>query len=147
MLVLGECLMQEVQVRHYLDRARDFLKGMELLKEDLTEFGHSTALLGIHGAISYCDALRVGLGSRRLSSDNHASATKELKLLLGARKFEEQKGIGRLKKMLAQKSMVAYSPNRVSEREVVAIIQQARRFALWAEAVGRHLKIEGWKDA
>jgi len=139
--------MQDVQFRHYLDRARDFLKGMELLKEDLTEFGHSTALLGIHGAISYCDALRVGLGSRRLSSDNHASATKELKLLLAARKYEEQQGIERLNKMLAQKSMVAYSPERVSIKDIVGIIQQARRFAVWAEAAGRQLKIEGWKDA
>jgi hypothetical protein len=139
--------MQEVHVRHYLHRARDFLKGMELLKDDLTEFGHSTALLGIHGAISYCDALRVGLGSRRLSSDNHTSATKELKVLLAARKFEEQQGIEGLKKMLAQKSMVAYSPERVSIKDIVGIIQQARRFAVWAEAVGRRLKIEGWKDA
>ena len=139
--------MQEVHVRHYLHRARDFLKGMELLKDDLTEFGHSTALLGIHGAISYCDALRVGLGSRRLSSDNHTSATKELKVLLAARKFEEQQGIEGLKKMLAQKSMVAYSPERVSIKDIVGIIQQARRFAVWAEAAGRQLKIEGWKDA
>ena len=59
--------MGAVQVQHYLGRARDFLKGMELLKDDLAEFKHSSALLGIHGAISYCDALRVGLGSENLS--------------------------------------------------------------------------------
>jgi len=41
-------------------RARDFLKGMDLLKDDLVEFRFSPALLGIHGAISYCDALRIG---------------------------------------------------------------------------------------
>ena len=68
-------------------------------------------------------------------------------MLLAARKFEEQQGIEGLKKMLAQKSMVAYSPERVSIKDIVGIIQQARRFAVWAEAVGRRLKIEGWKDA
>jgi hypothetical protein len=60
--------MAAMQVQHFLGRARDFLKGMDLLQDDLAEFRFSPALLGIHGAISYCDALRIGLGSVRVSS-------------------------------------------------------------------------------
>jgi hypothetical protein len=133
-----------VQVQHYLGRARDFLKGMELLQNDLGEYRYSSALLGIHGALSYCDALRIGLGGESLSSDDHQVAPRELKSLLASRKYEQPEGVDRLEKLLAQKSMIAYFPKRVGERDIVTIIQQARRFALWAEGVGKELSIEGW---
>lgn len=139
--------MGAVQVQHYLGRARDFLKGMEFLKDDLAEFKHSSALLGIHGAISYCDALRVGLGSKSLSSDDHRIASRELKAQLTSRRFKELQGLDRLEKLLAQKSTIAYFPKRIAEKDVVEIVQQARRFALWAESTGKQLKIEGWRDA
>jgi hypothetical protein len=139
--------MGAVQVQHYLGRARDFLKAMELLKEDLTEFKCSSALLGIHGALSYCDALRAGLGSRHLSSEDHRTAPKELRTLLAARKFGNLQAIDRLVKLLSEKSVIAYAPRTISQKSVLEIIQQARRFALWAEATGKQLKIEGWQDA
>jgi len=100
--------MIAVEVQHYLGRARDFLKGMDLLQNDLAEYRYSSALLGIHGAISYCDALRIGLGSKGLSSDDHQSAARELRLLLASRKFENPQGVGRLEKLLSKKSMIAY---------------------------------------
>ncbi len=139
--------MGAVQVQHYLARARDFLKGMELLKDDLAEFKHASALLGIHGAISYCDALRVGLGSDNLSSDDHRIASRELKAQLAARRYNELQGLDRLEKLLAQKSAIAYFPKRIAEKDVFEIVQQARRFALWAESTGKQLEIEGWHDA
>ena len=139
--------MGAVQVQHYLARARDFLKAMELLKEDLIEFKCSSALLGIHGALSYCDALRMGLGSHRLSSDDHKTAAADLRKMLAARKFGNLQGVDRLSKLLTEKSEIAYAPRNVSEKSVLEIIQQARRFALWAEATGKQLKIEGWQDA
>ena len=146
--------MGAVQVQHYLSRARDFLKGMEslfeeevyVLEEDLVQFIHSPALLGIHGAISYCDALRIGLGSESVSSDDHRRATSELTSLLSGRKYDDRRGIPRLERLLAMKSTVAYFPKRVAVKDVYDIVQQARRFALWAESAGRELKIEGWRN-
>ena len=146
--------MGAVQVQHYLNRARDFLKGMEslfeeevyVLEEDLVQFTHSPALLGIHGAISYCDALRIGLGSESLSSDDHGRAASELLTLLSGRKYEDRQGIQRLERLLAKKSIVAYFPKRVAVKDVHEIVQQARRFAIWAESAGRQLKIEGWRN-
>lgn len=139
--------MGSVQVQHYLGRARDFLKGMELLKDDLPEFRYSPALLAIHGAISYCDALRIGLGGEQMSSEDHQTAARELRRLLTTRKHDEQNGVDRLEKLLAQKSLIAYFPKRLSDKDLAAVIQQARRFALWAETAGKQLKIEGWEDA
>jgi hypothetical protein len=136
--------MAAVQVQHFLGRARDFLKGMDLLKDDLTEYRFSSALLGIHGAISYCDALRIGMGSESVSSDDHRSAANELKTLLASRRFEKLQGVDRLEKLLSKKSRIAYAGDAVRENEIKDMIQQAERFASWAEATGKALKIEGW---
>lgn len=137
--------MKSVDVQLYLNRARDFLRGMTLLKDDLTEFNYSPALLGIHGAISYCDALRIGLGGKAVSSENHKSAARELKLLLASRECNDKQGIERLRNLLGYKGVVAYSVDRVSEKEIKLIIQHAERFALWAERTGTQLNLEGWE--
>jgi hypothetical protein len=117
---------------------------MDLLKDDLVEFRFSPALLGIHGAISYCDALRIGLGSEKVQSDDHQSATGDLKSLLASRRFEKLKGADRLGKLLSKKSRIAYASEATREDEIKQIIQDAERFAAWAEAAGKSLKIEGW---
>lgn len=138
--------MGAIEVRHYLSRARDFLKGMDLLKEDLAAFKYSPALLGIHGSISYCDALRIGMGAGNVSDEDHQRATKELNSHLTSRGLEEKQGIEHMKKLLAYKTHVAYSNERLSERDFKLIIQHAERFALWAERIGSRLNLEGWED-
>ena len=55
--------MEAAQVQHFLNRAQDFLQDMQLLRED-EAYRNSSALLGIHAAVSYTDALRVGFGGQ-----------------------------------------------------------------------------------
>lgn len=136
--------MSAIQVQHFLGRARDFLKGMDLLKDDLTEYRFSSALLGIHGAISYSDALRTGMGCTDVSSDDHCSAGDDLKSRLAAQKFEKLQGADRLGKLLSKKSRIAYAGEAAAETAIKDIVLQAQRFAFWAEETGRALKIEGW---
>jgi hypothetical protein len=136
--------MIAIEVQHYLGRARDFLKGMDLLQSDLAEYRYSSALLGIHGAISYCDALRIGLGSKGLSSDDHQSASRELRSLLASRRFENSQGVGRLEKLLSKKSRIAYVADVAGENEIKQIVVDSKRFEAWAEAAGKELKIKGW---
>jgi hypothetical protein len=139
--------MRSVQVQHCRSRAIDFLEGMKLLKDDLSEFRYSSALLGIHGAISYCDALRIGLGSVEISSDDHRKAVRELRILLNNRRFEKLQGVGHLERLLSNKSKIAYSREASDRNDVEQIVQHAERFAAWAETTGKALKIEGWIDA
>ena len=137
-------LMAAVEVQHYLSRARDFFEGMKFLRDDLDAFKFSSALLGIHCAISYCDALRTGMGSTKVSSDDHSSATNNLKSLLASRRFEGQQGLHHLERLLSKKSSVAYASEVAREVQVEDIVKRAERFAKWAEETGRTLKIEGW---
>ena len=136
--------MPAIEVQHFLGRARDLLKGMDILRDDLAEYRYSSALLGIHCAISYSDALRYGLGSVKLSSDDHKSAAEDLRSRLASRKFEQLQGADRLEKLLSRKSRVAYSSEATREEEAEEIVKQAQRFARWTEETGRQLRIEGW---
>ena len=136
--------MIAVEVQHYLGRARDFHGGMDLLRSDLDSYSNSSALLGIHGAISYADALRTGMGSKKLSSENHSQAAKELELLLDARRFAQQQGVKHYRSLLAAKSMISYASETVRKNEIEEIVKRAMRFADWAEETGKALKIEGW---
>jgi virulence-associated protein VapD len=136
--------MGAVEVQHYLGRARDFFKGMDLLKDDLAEFRFSSALLGIHSAISYSDALRIGLGCADISSDNHQNAAGDLRSRLASRRFEKQQGANHLERLLSKKSRIAYTSDAAREDEIEDIVKRAKRFAEWAEATGEELRIEGW---
>jgi hypothetical protein len=118
--------------------------GVYVLNEDVVRFKYSTALLSIHGAISYSDALRTGMGRKSLSSEDHHRAASDLDSLLKSRNFENRKGIGHLRKLLGMKNRIAYDPETVRDVEVEDIVKQSERFADWAEEVGRKLKIEGW---
>ncbi len=142
--------MIAIEVQHFLGRARDFRKGKDLLLDekllgsDLSSYRLSSALLGIHCAISFSDALRTGMGRERLSSDDHNKAATDLEIMLKSRSFGNRKGIGHLKKLLGMKSRVAYDPVMLRENDIEDIAKQAERFADWAEETGRKLKIQGW---
>jgi hypothetical protein len=117
---------------------------MRFLQDDLDAFGYSSALLGIHGAISYCDALRVGMGSKKLSAGDHSRSADDLESLLGSRRFEQQQGVKHYRLLLARKSWVSYSAKTVRKVEAEDIVKRALRFADWAEETGKALKIKGW---
>ena len=51
-----------------------------------------------------------------------------------------------MERLLVYKSLVAYSVHRVSEKDIRLIVQQAERFAQWAERIGRQLRVEGWEN-
>jgi hypothetical protein len=136
--------MIAVRFQHYRDRARDFLDGMKFLQEDLDAFGYSSALLGIHAAISYGDALRVGMGSKKLSAGDHSRSADDLKSLLDSRRCEQQQGVKHYKLLLARKSMISYAAETVRRSEFEDIVKRALRFADWAEETGKAMKIEGW---
>jgi hypothetical protein len=119
---------------------------MRLLGDDAAAYGYSTALLAIHGAISYCDALRLGLGDDKIASDDHSKASEALKQLLTARKYEKLGGVERLSRLLGSKSDVAYGREVIQTPKLQSLILQAERFIAWAETAGKELKIEGWSD-
>ena len=143
--------MAVLQVQYFLDRARDFLKGRVLLRDetllgdDLHSYRLSSALLGIHCAISYSDALRTGMGCVDVSSDDHRNAAGDLEKRL-EQKSENRAGIRHLKNLLDMKPKIEYEPITIKEKQIEEIMKHAERFAEWAETTGKKQRIKGWKD-
>jgi uncharacterized protein (UPF0332 family) len=84
------------------------------------------------------------MGSKKLSSDDHSQAARELESLLGSRGFEQQQGVKHLRVLFSRKSRISYAAQTVRKNEVEDIVKRAKRFADWAEETGKALKIEGW---
>ncbi len=103
----------------------------------------SAALLGIHSAISYADALRTALGDTDLSAEDHLKAAARLKQVLAERKVEDVSGVQRFSTLVKQKSAIAYGKNRTSENDLKAIVESCRRFSVWINRMGKQLKVEG----
>jgi len=135
--------MPAANVRHYIQRATDFFSGMQLTRDD-EPYRNSSALLAIHSAVSYTDALRTGLGDDKLTGDDHNQAVDALRRLLNTRKVTTQDGIDHFRYLISKKSFVAYGNVRLSDNEFRRLVIRAERFAKWANGVGLQLKIEGW---
>jgi hypothetical protein len=135
--------MDALRVEHYIGRATDFYRGLELL-EGQEDYRYSSALLAIHAAISYSDALRSALGDDRLHDEDHRAAIYSLKALLASRRIEDHTGFVQFEYLISMKSYIAYGDKRLDENRCMRIVLAAQRFAGWTSKVARRLKMEGW---
>ena len=133
-----------MQVQHYIHRATDFLEGMQLTRTD-ESYWNSSALLAIHSAVSYSDALCLGLGDQKLSADDHQKSADSLQKLLASKHLEDQAGFKHLRFLLSKKNLVAYGDQRLEHSDYEMLFTKAERFARWADKIGSQLNIEGWK--
>jgi hypothetical protein len=95
--------------------------------------------------VSYSDALRIGLGDRKLSADDHRQAADELQKALPFGNAGDHTGIKHLRYLLSKKHLVAYGDQRLEQADYETLFTRAERFALWADRMGNQLDMEGWK--
>lgn len=144
MKLWNNVLMSAVTVQHYIRRATDFLEGMKLTRAD-EPYWNSSALLAIHSAVSYSDALRAGLGDKKLSADSHEKAADSLQKVLSAKISSDQAGLKHFRYLLSKKHLVTYGDQRLEHTDYEALFTKAERFAQWADRLGNQLNIEGWQ--
>jgi len=137
--------MDTVKVRHYIDRAADFYAGQDLMRNDEL-FRNSSALLAIHSAISYSDALRVGLGDEALYADDHRQALAALRELLLTRGLPDMTGFAHFEYLISMKSFVSYGERRLDANRQRLIAMRAERFVNWVSEIARRLRLEGWTN-
>jgi len=118
---------------------------MKLTRMDRS-YRNSAALLAIHAAVSYTDALRTGLGDTKVSADDHRKAADELERLLSVKALDKQTGLTQLRYLIAWKHRVAYDDKRLDHTDYEALFTRAERYADWADRIGLQLKIEGWQN-
>lgn len=137
--------MQALEVAHYIERAADFYQGVRLTRGDNT-YRNSCALLAIHCAISYSDALRTALGASDLNGDDHRSAVDSLQRLLAARKLPDTTGLAQFRYLVSMKTFVSYGRKRLDSDELLRIATQTERYVNWITRTAAQLKLEGWTN-
>jgi hypothetical protein len=135
--------MDALRVEHYIGRAAGFYSGMDFLR-DSEDHGYASALLAIHSAISYADALRCGLGDDKLYAEDHRSSLASLKRLIGQKEPSDKSGFARFEYLLSMKSFVSYGEKRLDRRRSKEIVNHAERFANWVSRIARRLGVAGW---
>lgn len=136
--------MSAIEVQKYLAKAEDFLDAVELLT-DSADHRVSMALLAVHSAISYGDALWVGLGNERLTNTDHRTRKSALSGSLNQLRYDDVRGLKHLESLIGNKTRIAYSAEIVTEGMAADMAIHATRFAKWANQAGVALKIEGWR--
>src|SRR6266702_4534663 len=101
----------------FVNRAESLFTSMEHLAEyDLDQFGSGVAVLAVHSAISFADALFVGAKGQRCNDQNHVEATRELSKLCRDWNVDGA-GVSHLKWLMSRKNDFAYVEKRIDLNE------------------------------
>jgi hypothetical protein len=118
----------------YYRRALQLASAMKLCQDDLSAYASAAALLAVHSAISYSDAILIGLGGKRPRGENHQGAIAALNRACSGARIERQ-GIAQLQRLLGAKTDVSYGEKLVDEERIEALCVAAERFQAWAERI------------
>jgi hypothetical protein len=124
--------MSEISVGVYHSRALQLAEAMKLCWADLSSYAAAAALLAVHSAISYNDALLIKLTGKRPRGRDHKQAVKtviracEKASIPGA-------GIQHLNKLVNAKTEVSYGEEEVDNERVHILCLAAEQFYGWVE--------------
>jgi hypothetical protein len=107
---------------------------MKLCRDDLPAYASAAVLLAVHSAISYSDAVLIGLGGTRPRGENHREAVTALKHACTKAKVD-QHGIRHFQNLVSAKTDISYGEKHVDDERVEALCITAERFRVWAERI------------
>lgn len=111
--------------RVFLESARD----LSLVADEGAPYGNAVALLAVHAAISYADALSIAYGERK-SADDHTKAVDTLRTILGNRLPDDR--AKQLRRILMEKDAVCYQGTYYTLDQGRKLLTLSDRFCTWA---------------
>ena len=126
--------MVDARFSTYYRRAAQFASAMKLCQNDLPAYASAAALLAVHSAISYSDALLIGLDGKRPRGEDHQEAITALKKTCSKARVDLQ-GIAHLQRLLGAKTDISYGEKQVDNERIETICIAAERFQTWAERI------------
>ena len=124
--------MAEIRVVVYHNRALQLANAMQLCHDDMTAYCSAVALLAVHSAISYNDAVLIKLTGQRSRSQDHEQAVAEIKKACKKKNIQAD-GIRHLDKLVGAKTDIAYGDEEVDNQRIEVLYVAAARFQTWAE--------------
>jgi hypothetical protein len=112
-------------------QAEELLSAMNLLMNDVASYKSAVALLAVHSAIAFNDAVleKLGVATSKKSPDHSAAYKKTDKACV--EKKIDRNGLQHLRNLLANKTGYSYS-GIVDEKKAQDAALKAQRFANWA---------------
>lgn len=115
----------------YRRRGQQLADAMRLCREDPAAYAAATALLAVHSAIAYNDAVQVKLtGKLRRSKDHKSTITETRKACSQAGR--PALGLRHLQKLVGFKTDVSYGIRDVESQLSYELSIDAERFETWA---------------
>lgn len=114
--------------------AMSFLEGARTLAELADEddhTGNAIAVVTVHAAIAWSDAICITYMGAKSTDGDHARAADLLQEALGARM--DAQALRSLRSVLQRKDMVSYSGDYYRVTEARALLEKAEVFCKWAE--------------
>ncbi len=110
---------------------RESVSALELVAEEGDQYGNAIAIVAIHGAIAYADALSITYGGFKSTAGDHEKAADALEAALGRR--ADPAALHGLLKVLKQKDTASYQGVYFTLQEARALAADFQEFARWAE--------------
>lgn len=117
----------------YLAIARSLHRNSQELEAiSETRYGNGLAIIAIHAAIAYTDALTIAYRGIKSQDGDHTRAADVLAHALGQRR-EHERQVMRLRGILQAKSDASYSGRYYTLDDGRRIVREVAEFAGWAE--------------
>ena len=111
-------------------QAEELLSAMNLLMDDVASYKSAVALLAVHSAIAYNDAVLKRLTGSTYKGQDHSKATRKTKAACGKKRIDAS-GVQHVEKLVAKKTLYSYS-GIVDSSSTQDAAMKATRFANWA---------------
>jgi hypothetical protein len=123
--------MDAAQFEVYRSRGEELADAMKFFSRDVENFPSTVALLAVHSAISYNDALLILLTGKRPRTENHREAISRTRSACGQSRLDPT-GVSQLERLLSAKTDISYGSRAVRPDKAEALLYTAQRFQAWA---------------
>lgn len=120
--------------RKYLEKAIRFQADAQKMSDLMDEFsGNGVAVLCVHAAIAYGDAIGILVAGKKSKSGDHRDAAAFLASVVPIRTTEDKAAMRAFQAILNRKDEVSYADDILDAREAAALLERLGRFARWAD--------------
>src|SRR5271157_1931586 len=109
--------MDETRVSAHHDRALQLADAMELCHDSMASYASAVALLAVHSAISYNDAVLIRLTGQRSRGQDHKKAVAAITRACKKGHIRTD-GIKHLDKLVGAKTDVSYGDEEVDKQKI-----------------------------
>ena len=120
------------QADSYAELGRRLLHaGRAIVERGDPRHASALAILSVHAAIAFTDAVAIHAGGRKSTSPDHEAALRVLRAVLGPRLPQRFERV--LQRVIAEKDRLEYQGYLATMGEAASLFERAGQVAAWAE--------------